>query len=370
MECKICGKKLSKNGVKKGIQYYYCTHCKKSYSGKPHKANHHIFEEYIAKLLYEKCIRNENKFTQTKWTINQIARLLGYHHRDIKKWIQNKIPSNIDKSEFSKYLKNRENGFDISCVLGFTFSTTPSENLNNIIHRKERAKTQSESIHFHITEAEYIRLINMPISNRKEAIFILGALLGCRTSEILGAKYSDINYTEKTINFHRVVTLGKEVGISENSRFVSNRTYPLTQRMFDVIAWLKTNAEQNKIDLGENYNHAFSDFLCVQEYGNFIAPFALNRQTQDLQAKIPIVSKFYIYGAKEVEIKEFQFKWLRYSVRQMMLKAGVNKEDIDIMFGYRTLQKDSLRYSIKNQLDIMRNAYDILDKYITMHGGQ
>ena len=61
MECKICGKALVKNGIKNGVQYYYCTHCKKSYSGKDKTPSHHIVEEYIAQLVALHSTVGQNK---------------------------------------------------------------------------------------------------------------------------------------------------------------------------------------------------------------------------------------------------------------------------------------------------------------------
>lgn len=360
MNCENCGKKLAKNGIKNGVQYFYCTHCKKSYSGKPLEPKHHIFEEYIASLMFLKCVKRENEFTQTKWTINQIARLLGHHHRDIKKWAKNKNLPKISEKQFVKYVTSRENGFDILCVLGYCKTSTPSDNLNGIVHRKEKATTPNDNVRFHINESEYLRLVNMPITNRKEAIFILGALLGCRTSEIIGVKYSDIDYNEKTIYFHRTVTFGKEIEQSENNLFVTYRIYPLTQRMIKVIEWLKNDNERNKERLGKAYNNGFCDFLCVQENGDLFNSFALNKRTQDIQVKASIQTKF-VYkwqskdGSYNEKSKEFQFRWLRYSVKLMMLKAGVSKSDIKSIFGYKQNE---------TKFEPMRQAYDMIDKYI------
>lgn len=370
MECKICGRTLAKNGIKNGVQYYYCTRCRKSYSGKPHEPNHHIYDEYIARLLYLNCVERKNEFTQTFWTVNQIARLLGYRHQDVNKWANNKNLPKISEKAFVKYIQNRENGIDILCILGYCTATAPSANLNQIIHRKERAITPKISTNFHITEAEYLRLVNMPITSRKEAIFVLGALLGCRTSEIIGVKYSDIDYNDKTIFFHRTVTFDKEIEVSEENFLITNRKYPLTRRMLDVIEWLKTDSERNRQKLGNAYNDSFYDFICVQENGTLFNSFALNRRTQDIQAKAKITTHFLILwhskdGVSNEKVREFQFKWLRYSVKLMMLQAGVSRKDVKNIFGYKTAIKSPNGYiQNNNQLEIMRKAYDVLDQYI------
>ncbi len=242
------------------------------------------------------CVRQINEFTQTKWTINQIARLLGHHHRDIDKWAYKKDLPKINRNEFIKYIENRENGFDILCVLGFCKATAPSENLNKIIHRKERERIPKVDTNCHLSEAEYFRLINMPLTNRREAVFVLGALLGCRTSEIIGVKYSDINYIEKTIRFNRIVNFEykKEKGIYviEQDRLITNRKYPLTDRMLEVIKWLEIDSERNCQKLGQAFNMQYYDFLCIKENGDFITSFALNKHTQDIREKLNITSEF------------------------------------------------------------------------------
>lgn len=363
MECEICGKKLAKNSIKNGVQYYYCTRCKKSYSGKPHEPNHHIFEEYIARLLYLKCVNRKSKFTQTKWNINQIARLLGYRHQDVNKWANNENMPKIKEREFIKYIESRENGFDILCVLGYSTATTPSENLNRILHGNKRAKLEESAKGAHLNESEYLRLLNMPLTNRKEAIFVLGALLGCRTSEIIGVKYSDIDYTDKTIFFHRTVTFDKKIEVSEENFFITYRKYPLTQRMLDVVKWLKNDSEHNKQLLGIEFNSEYEDYLSIQENGNFLYSRMLNCQTAELCNKLNFTTRHLHKwktkdGVRHQKLIGFQFKWLRYTVKLMMLKAGVSKHDVSIIFGYKSWER------AENRLEIMRNAYALLDKYI------
>ncbi len=373
MKCERCQRELAKNGVKNGVQYYYCTHCKESYSTqRTQEQTHNVFEEYIARSLYLACIKSKNKITQTKWTINQIARLLGHHHRDIKKWVGREIPPDVDKGEFYRYVKNRVNNHDILCVLGKCPAEKPSEFIKEIITRKKRPKLQKKKWekHFSISDLEYLRLVNMPITNGKEAIFVLGALLGCRTSEIVGVKYSDIDFDKKIIHFHRVVTFGKNFGISETSRLVSNRKYPLTNRMIEVIKWLKANSELNEQKLRKKFYNEYSDFLCIQENGYFINSITLNKDTKDIRDKCKITTEIaYIWKSKidgniYDNVKKFEFKWLRYTVKIMMIKAGVSENEIKNIFSYNNWSYN------KNQLEIMRKAYDMLDKYIEEKSSQ
>ena len=346
MKCKICGRELAKNGIKKGVQYYYCTHCRKSYSGEPYKPKRNLFEEYTARLLYRESVKRQNKITKTVWTINQIARLMERPHRYIREWATRPIPSDINKKQLLYYIKTRANGGDILYALGYNPDEQMSENLSRIVYRKPKIKNEYYG-GIYLSVCDYLKLINMPINNRKQAIFVLGALLGCRTSEIIGAKYSDVDYDKKTIFFHRVVSYGKNTIVSETSKMVSYRTYPLTERMLSIIDWLKTDALRRDAVVTQRQ---FYDFICTDESGQFITSHDLNERIEDIYDNL-----------SEIDF-EAKFRQLRLTVRNLMLQAGVSPKDVKLIFGYRTtysnLNKDEKLY-------IMRNAYKILDKYIT-----
>ena len=133
--------------------------------------------------------------------------------------------------------------------------------------------------------------------------------------------------------------------------------------MLIVIEWLKTNSEQNRQKLGSEFNTKYSDFLCIKENGE-PASFALNKDTKDIRDKLKITSEFaHTWKSKIVEMRKFQFKWLRYSVKLMMKNAGVSQKDIDIIFGRKYIDS-------KTKLEIMRKAYDLLDKYIEEKSSQ
>lgn len=358
MKCEKCERELAKNSVKNGVQYYYCTHCRKSYSIPKEKPDWLIYEIYIAQQLHNKCYSQINQFTKTKWNINQIARLLGHHYRDIDKWVnkENKVKEcDIDKNKFQEYFRHRENYKDILCVLGYRTAENPSETILNIITRKKREIKSKEDNKFVLKEDEYLRLVTMPITSRKEAIFVLGALLGCKTSEIIGLKYSDIDYKKKLIKCRRIVTFGKEIKISEEAKQVSHRTYTLTQKMLNIIEWLRNDTKKNAEYFGSEFNNKYVEFLCIDEKGNFIKSYLLNVRTKEIRNKANIITQ-YEYGS---EILDFQFRWLRCTVQKIMIKAGVCKSDIKSIFGYYSYLKPQIEL-----LNTMRKAYDILDNYI------
>lgn len=256
-------------------------------------------------------------------------------------------------------MEQRENGTDILCVLGYCFAIEPSDTIMKIITRKQRAKKRDNKV-FTLTEPEYLHLVNIPINNRIEAIFVLGALLGCKSGEMLSLKYSDIDYAEKTLEINRTITFGKEFAVTEHSKYISHRIYPLTQKMIDVVEWLKADTTNNAKKIGNTFNAEFADFLCIDENGNFIKPYFLNKQTLNIREKAGITTTYkYIWksicGTSNYAIKQFQFKWLRCTVKEMMLKAGVSRGDIKSIF-------DNKLRSI--HIGEIQNAYGVLDKYI------
>lgn len=355
MKCEKCGKQLPKNSSKNGIEYFYCRDCKKSYSSKKHEPKHHVFEEYIARFLFKECVKKENEFTKKRWTINQIARLLGHHHRDISKWVNKKVPITTDKKELIDYIRSRENGSDILSVLGLMKSTSISDNLIRITERIN-AKDEKKINLSHFAEDDYLALINMPIASRMDAIVVLSALLGCKSSEIFGANYNEIFSDNSAIQFPYQINFNNNtIELSKWSRYASGKVYPLSNKMIGIIEWLKSDTQKNMKLLGAEYNTEYKDFLCVQENVDFIRPYLLRNHIQKICDRYSLPFTFYRNNSKgELKICKLMawFHCMRNSVKQMMLNAGVEYNDVKNIFGFNPL------------LEKVEPAYNILDKYI------
>lgn len=89
---------------------------------------------------------------------------------------------------------------------------------------------------------DYIKLLNMPNKDRRDALIKLDVLLGLRRSELVGLKYSDIDKMANTIFVHRKVLYSAQTGFdisSEMKTRSSKRSIYLNDHMWEKLIGLK-----------------------------------------------------------------------------------------------------------------------------------
>jgi integrase len=82
----------------------------------------------------------------------------------------------------------------------------------------------------------------MEITSRKDAMIVLTALFGCRRSELLGLKYTDIDPYADTILFQRrVLWLEEKFDVSLKMKTETSRRTPA--EIFDTLSKVGINAD-------------------------------------------------------------------------------------------------------------------------------
>lgn len=114
----------------------------------------------------------------------------------------------------------------------------------------------------------------------------LGAMYGLRRSEILGLKWSAINFDEKTISVEHTVT---EVKVDGQRQLIqkdrtktkaSRRTLPLIPE-FEVLLEKKKLDQKTYRDVCKScYNNEFLAYVCVDEMGNLLKPGYISQNFQ------------------------------------------------------------------------------------------
>ena len=345
VKCKICGKE---NLVKYGYRgkddkpCYRCKDCGHQPTNLNHRADH--YDKYVTRWLYGKYGNNyiqvnKNRLlaifnnkpdipkeVKPRLTINQIAKLLGQHINTTTNWATNPKFTNtkINRTEFIEYVGGRENGdvlLDLLCENGQAIAEAT---LARITKRKPRTRTshkqvvdefgnvgwrivaskenrQDEREYLEIERAtvkeyrqtcvnEFCRQVEqIPIENRKDAIAVLGVLLRCELGEIIGARYTDFCPNTKTIVFTRYIDFIEGV-IKENAY---RNVYPLTEKINEMVEWLRDNENHNKQILGTAYDNAYKNFLCVNETGKLLHPREVDKHIHYLCKKFNIAIVLY-----------------------------------------------------------------------------
>lgn len=155
----------------------------------------------------------------------------------------------------------------------------------------------------------------------------LAAFYGLRRSEILGLRWSAIDFTQGTLSITTTVVREKhDEGIvavvrehttkSESSM----RTLPLCPYTQQYLVSIWNAQQQQKLLCGNCYDPRYLDFVCVDQTGMLIQPDYLT-------------SKF-AQTLKKYGLRSIRFHDLRHSCATIMLYLGYSLKDIQTWLGH------------------------------------
>ena len=159
------------------------------------------------------------------------------------------------------------------------------------------------------------------------------AYYGLRRSELLGLKWSAIDFTNKTIEInHKVLVVDREIYRSDKMKTqTSLRTLPLIPQMEQELLNQKAYIERNIDYFGTSYNFTYKDYVFVHENGDLILPDCLTHNF----AKI----------LKRNGLKYIRLHDLRHSCASIMLKNGVQMKQIQEWLGHANFSTTADVYS-------------------------
>jgi len=300
MICK-CGSKAVKNGKRHGKQWYLCKVCGESFKDEPSKPTTKQFEKFAARTILSS---RENRLT-----VKQVADFLGHEYITVYQWVNRGEKPAITTDQFKQYLKDSEHGSDILYLLGGAKrGMSPSEHLTKILAPAQSKPKRIPIIVNQEKVDEFVRLVTMPIKNRKGALAVLYAMLVSPAPD--SATFS-VDTIKNTITF-RWQTL-----IQTIRGGFSSREYPLIRIVSQALAWLKL----------DKHNKLFVDEHEILEH--------IKDKTNS------------IYQSKAD---------LQKALKQILYYAGASRNEAQKIFGYKL-------YELGN-LDERRLLFDSLQGYI------
>lgn len=178
-------------------------------------------------------------------------------------------------------------------------------------------------------EAELKQVFRIVKDTPLELGVLLSAFYGLRRSEIVGLKWSAIDFVRKTISIHHIVT---EVYENGKCRLVSKdrtktassfRTLPLVAPIEELLLKRKAEQEINRKLCGRCYNQDYLDYIYVNELGELIKPGYLS-------AKFPEL-------LERNGMRRIRFHDLRHSCGSLLLASGVGLKDIQSWLGHSSI---------------------------------
>jgi len=174
---------------------------------------------------------------------------------------------------------------------------------------------------------EIIELLSLTQYEPIAVPIFLAAFYGLRRSEILGLRWSSIDFQSGW--FYIDTTVVKEkIGdnivstVRENTTKTqySKRMLPLCPYTYNYFQSVKQHQLMQQQLCGTSYNQHYLDFVCVDNMGMLLQPDFVSQKFQKLLAK---------YGLRPI-----RFHDLRHSCATIMLYLGYSMKDIQTWLGH------------------------------------
>ena len=203
------------------------------------------------------------------------------------------------------------------------------------------------------TSDEVKILLNEVIGTKLEIPVMIDCFYGFRRSEVIGLKWSAVDFENDTITINHTITQsnGKLIIRDKTKTKSSKRSLPLEPIVKSFLLELKEKQEKNKELCGDSYNQEYLEYICVDNCGNLIRP--------------DYVTETFLKLLKKKKLKIIRFHDLRHTCASILLKNGANMKEIQAWLGHSNYNTTANLYahldssSVNNTGKVMANVFSI-----------
>ena len=157
-------------------------------------------------------------------------------------------------------------------------------------------------------------------------VILLAAYYGLRRSEVLGLKWSAVDFTAKTVSIrHKILEEETKSGVVLKGYDVmktksSYRTLPLIPHVEEELLAEKARQEEMRTVMRCAYNKQYAEYICVDALGRLITP--------------QYVSSHFQVILKENGLRKIRFHDLRHSCASLLLANNIPMKMIQDWLGH------------------------------------
>lgn len=168
------------------------------------------------------------------------------------------------------------------------------------------------------------------------AVMLAGGL-GLRRSEALGARWSRVDWENKTILLDTKVIEYRENGkvivepVEEMKNKSSRRTLPLPEPVYEMLCEEREQQDLYRKMLKKSYNRKYDDYICVDQFGNLIRPNTLTQRFSDL--------------LQRYNLRKIRFHDLRHTFASILINQDVPLLNVSAFLGHSDLSTTANIYA-------------------------
>ncbi len=185
---------------------------------------------------------------------------------------------------------------------------------------------------------------------------LMAGYYGMRRGEIVGLKWSNIDFEYGTITIKHTVSYvtldGKTILVAKDRAKTkkSIRTLPLVPPIRDLLIKMKKKEEANKQFFGSDYYYGDDDYIYKNEMGKLISPDY-------------VTQNFEIQVKKIKSLEKIRFHDLRHSCAALLRHEGVPLEDIQKWLGHSQITTTESIYAHFEDKIHIKSAQKILNAF-------
>ena len=311
-----------------------------------------LFIDYMKKWL--KMISSSVEPTTLNGYQGVINGRMTDYFKNTKITLQNIKPKHIQ--EFYQYLLdeglcgNTVKHYHANIRKALQYAMKTDIILSNPADKVDLPKIEEYKPKFYTSDEVKI-LLNEVIGTKLEIPVMIDCFYGFRRSEVIGLKWSAVDFENDTITIDHTITQinGKLIIRDKTKTKSSKRTLPLEPIVKSFLIELKEKQEKNRELCGDSYNKDYLEYICVDNCGNII------RQNY--------VTETFLKLLKRKNLKIIRFHDLRHTCASILLKNGANMKEIQAWLGHSNYNTTANLYahldssSINNTGKVMANVF-------------
>lgn len=213
----------------------------------------------------------------------------------------------------------------------------------NPADRVEKPKKHKYTANYY-DETQIAHFLELVKNEAMYSIFLLTAFYGLRRSEVLGLKWSSVDFSNNTLTICNTVVEYKKVYQKDSTKTkASVRTLPLVPQIKAYLQGLQAEQEKNRLLFGNTY--VDTDYVCKRENGESFRPDY-------------VTERFYVL-IRRYKLPLIRFHDLRHSAASLLLANGFSLKEIQEWLGHADIATTAniyahLQYKAKqNMADTM-----------------
>ena len=197
----------------------------------------------------------------------------------------------------------------------------------NPMLKVDRPKKNSFRPNFY-SKDEVQQLLEVSQDDPLHLCILITAYYGLRRSEVLGLKWSSIDFERKSITINHKVTEqlvnGKYVPVVSDvmKNKTSCRTLPLIPAVEEELLKQKEKQQLYRKLFKKNYSTEYLDFVCTDQEGKLIRP--------------NFVTEHFDWLLRKYSLPRIRFHDLRHSCASLMVMNGVSMKQVQEWLGHST----------------------------------